>query len=99
MKRTRAWAAVVGRGALISRDGHVAEHGGELIDQGHTTIRQLAQELGLSLDNLLAAQPNGSTIFLHFDGVAYSYRDAVRDLKRIWQPLYRDLIEGLSHAI
>ena len=43
--------------------GHIAEHGGELIDQGHTTIRQLAQELGLPLDNLLAAEPNGSTIF------------------------------------
>ena len=74
--------------------GHIAEHGGELIDQGHTTIRQLAQELGLPLDNLLAAEPNGSTIFLHFDGVAYSYRDAVRDLKQIWQPLHRDLIEA-----
>jgi monoamine oxidase len=74
--------------------GHNAEHGGELIDQGHTTIRHLAQELGLGLDNLLAAEPNGSTILLHFDGVAYSYRDAVRDLKRIWQPLHRDLIEA-----
>jgi len=74
--------------------GHNAEHGGELVDQGHTTIRQLAQELGLPLDNLLAAEPNGSTIFLHFDGVAYSYRDAVRDLKRIWQSLHRDLIEA-----
>ena len=74
--------------------GHVAEHGGELIDQGHTTIRHLAQELGLPLDNLLAAEPNGSTIFLHFDGAAYSYRDAVRDLKRIWQPLHRDLIQA-----
>src|SRR5215475_2946658 len=73
--------------------GHNAEHGGELIDQAHTTIRQLAQELGLRLDNLLAAEPNGSEIFLHFDGAAYSYRDAVRDLKRIWQPLHRDLIE------
>ena len=74
--------------------GQIAEHGGELIDQGHATIRHLAQELGLPLDNLLAAEPNGSTIFLHFDGVAYSYRDAVRDLKRIWQPLHRDLIEA-----
>ncbi len=63
--------------------GQIAEHGGELIDQGHTTIRQLAQELGLPVDNLLAAEPNGSTIFTYFDGVAYSYRDAVRDLKRI----------------
>ncbi len=74
--------------------GQIAEHGGELIDQGHTTIRQLAQELGLPLDNLLAAEPNGSTIFTYFDGVAYSYRDVVRDLKRIWQPLHRDLIEA-----
>src|SRR5215510_3955860 len=70
--------------------GHIAEHGGELIDQGHTTIRQLAQELGLPFDNSLAAEPNGSTILLHFDGVAYSYHDAVRDLKQIWQPLHRD---------
>jgi monoamine oxidase len=74
--------------------GLIAEHGGELIDQGHTTIRHLAQELGLPLDNLLAAEPNGSTIFLYFDGAAYSYRDAVRDLKQIWQPLHRDLIEA-----
>lgn len=74
--------------------GHNAEHGGELIDQGHTRIRHLAQELGLPLDNLLAAEPNGSTIFLHFDGAAYAYRDIVRDLKRIWQPLHRDLIEA-----
>jgi monoamine oxidase len=74
--------------------GQTAEHGGELIDQGHAAIRHLAQELGLQLDNLLAAEPNGSTIFLHFDGLAYSYRDAVRDLKRIWQPLHRDLTEA-----
>lgn len=74
--------------------GHNAEHGGELIDQGHTRIRHLAQELGLPLDNLLAAEPNGSTIFLHFDGAAYAYRDIVRDLKRIWQPLHRDLIDA-----
>jgi monoamine oxidase len=72
----------------------IAEHGGELIDQGHTAIRHLAQELRLPLDNLLQAEPNGSTMFLHFDGVAYSYRDAVRDLKQIWQPLHRDLIEA-----
>jgi monoamine oxidase len=74
--------------------GQIAEHGGELIDQGHRTIRHLAQELGLPLDNLLAAEPNGSTICLYFDGSGYSYRDAVRDLKKIWQPLHRDLIEA-----
>jgi monoamine oxidase len=74
--------------------GQIAEHGGELIDQGHSAIRHLAQELRLPLDNLLRAEPNGSTIFLYFDGAAYSYRDAVRDLKQIWQPLHRDLIEA-----
>jgi monoamine oxidase len=85
----RCWTR---RGDFIQ--GQIAEHGGELIDQGHTTIRHLAHELDLPLDNLLRAEPNGSTIFLYFDGVAYSYRDAVRDLKRIWQPLHRDLIEA-----
>jgi monoamine oxidase len=72
----------------------IAEHGGELIDQGHTAIRHLAQELRLPLDNLLKAEPNGSTICLYFDGAAYSYRDAVHDLKQIWQPLHRDLIQA-----
>src|SRR3954469_20183731 len=28
-------------------DGQIAEHGGELIDTGHTQMRQLVQELGL----------------------------------------------------
>src|SRR4051812_34443384 len=32
-------------------EGQVAERGGELIDQGHQAVRQLAQSLGLSLDN------------------------------------------------
>ena len=53
----------------VFEQGQIAERGGELIDQGHTTIRHLAQELGLPLDNLLAAEPNGSTIRVQFDGV------------------------------
>jgi monoamine oxidase len=51
----RCWTI---RGAFA--DGQIAEHGGELIDQGHTEVRHLANELGLTLDNLLAAQPNGT---------------------------------------
>jgi monoamine oxidase len=38
----------------------VYEHGGELIDTGHINIRHLAQELGLDLVNLLAAETNGT---------------------------------------
>ncbi|MEO6568377.1 MAG: FAD-dependent oxidoreductase, partial [Opitutaceae bacterium] len=75
-------------------DGQTAEHGGELIDQGHTSIRQLAQELRLPLDNLLAAEPNGTEPFFYFNGEKYSYRDATRDLKGIWQKLHRDLSEA-----
>src|SRR5262249_55417031 len=52
--------------------GQIAEHGGELIDQGHTAVRHLAHELGLQLDNLLRAESNGSTICVYFDSAAYS---------------------------
>ena len=70
--------------------GQLAEHGGELIDQSHSTIRHLAQELGLPLDNVLAAEPNGSEPFFWFDGGRYSLASALRDLKAVWQPLKRD---------
>ena len=73
-------------------DGQIAEHGGELIDQGHTTIRQLAQELGLVLDNVLRAEPAGTEPFFHFGGTRYAEADAVRDLKAVWQPLKRDYV-------
>jgi monoamine oxidase len=74
--------------------GQIAEHGGELIDQSHTTIRQLAQELGLPLDNVLAAEPNGTEPFYWFDGARYPLADAVRDMKAVWQPLKRDYQEA-----
>lgn len=72
-------------------EGQIAEHGGELIDQGHTQTRQLAQELGLNLDNLLAAEVNGTDPFYYFDGRPYSYAEATDDLKQIWQQLHKDV--------
>ena len=71
-------------------NGQVAEHGGELIDQGHTAIRQLASELGLKLDNLLTGERNGTEPFYYFDGQPYSYAEAVADIKTIWQQLHAD---------
>ena len=71
-------------------DGQVAEHGGELIDQNHTQIRQLAQRLGLSLDNLLAAEVNGTEPFYFFDGAPYRYTEATADMKGIWQQIHCD---------
>jgi monoamine oxidase len=72
-------------------EGQIAEHGGELIDQGHTQTRQLAQELGLNLDNLLAAEASGTDPFYYFDGQPYSFADATDDLKQIWQQLHKDV--------
>src|SRR5215212_9658118 len=71
----RCWTI---RGAFT--DGQIAEHGGELIDQGHTAVRQLAQQLGLKLDNLLSAEANGTEPFYYFDGEPYSYAEATDDL-------------------
>jgi monoamine oxidase len=82
----RCWTI---RGAFA--DGQIAEHGGELIDQGHTEVRQLANELGLTLDNLLAAQPNGTEDFFLFDGQRYPFAQATSDLKAIWQQIHADL--------
>src|SRR4051812_23993358 len=71
-------------------EGQVAERGGELIDQGHQAVRQLAQSLGLSLDNLLAGEPNGTEDFYYFDGQPYAFEQAVNDLKGIWQQIHKD---------
>jgi monoamine oxidase len=72
-------------------EGQIAEHGGELIDQGHTQVRQLAKELGLRLVNLLAAQPNGTEDFYYFDGAPYTYAEAVDDLNGLYQTLHKDV--------
>src|SRR4051812_45934014 len=69
----------------------IYEHGGELIDQSHPDIRQLAQELGLDLVNLLSAETNGTEAFHLFDGEVYSYTDATNDLKQIWQQIHSDV--------
>jgi monoamine oxidase len=72
-------------------DGLVSEHGGELIDQGHTNMRQLVQELGFNLVNLLAAEQNGTEPFHLFGGQFYSYTNATNDLKGIWQQIHSDV--------
>jgi monoamine oxidase len=82
----RCWTL---RGAFD--EGQAVERGGELIDQSHTEIRHLCQELRLDLDNLLAAEPNGSEPFYWINGARYSHEDAVGDLKTIWKKLHSDL--------
>ncbi|HET9324607.1 MAG TPA: FAD-dependent oxidoreductase, partial [Gaiellaceae bacterium] len=71
--------------------GQIAEHGGELIDQGHTAIRQLAGELDLKLDNLLQGEANGTEPAYYFDGKPYSYEQARVDIKAVWQKIHSDV--------
>jgi monoamine oxidase len=72
-------------------DPLVAEHGGELIDQGHTAMRQLSQELGLDLDNLLQAQPNGTEDFFWVKGGEYTIAQLEDDLNGIYQQMHKDV--------
>jgi monoamine oxidase len=82
----RCWTI---RGAF--GEGQIAEHGGELIDSGHLAVKHLAQELGLSLDNLLQAEQAGTEMRASFDGAAYSFEEMTDDLKTIWQQLHKDV--------
>jgi monoamine oxidase len=72
--------------------GQIAEHGGELIDQEHKEIRQLVQELGLKLDNLVQAEPNGTKILSYINGSPYTFKQATDDIKGIWQQIHGDLV-------
>jgi monoamine oxidase len=82
----RCWTI---RGAFAG--GQLAEHGGELIDQGHTQIRHLANQLGLTLDNLLQAEASGTEALYFFDGAPYTYDEATADIKQIWQKIHSDV--------
>ncbi|MCW2984170.1 MAG: amine oxidase [Conexibacter sp.] len=82
----RCWTI---RGAFA--DGQIAEHGGELIDTGHIELKQLVQELGLDLDNLVQAEQNGTEPITYFDGAPYTWDDATADLKAVWQQIHADV--------
>ena len=73
-------------------EGQVGEHGGELIDADHSRIRALARELGLRLEDRLAAARRhpGAESRLFLDGalrdedaVFSGYRAFKRSLRRV----------------
>ncbi len=70
-------------------DGQVIELGGELIDTGHTHIRKLAGELGLTLDDLLDGDSDHDSWF--FDGRAISEAEIIRAFVPIAAAIERDL--------
>jgi len=77
----------------IFAQNQIAEHGGELIDTDHHAIRNLASELGLKLNNVLAV-PAGTQALYMFNGQPYNLADATAD----WQPIY-DLVQQQSTDI
>ncbi len=77
-----------GRGLLDG--GQIIEHGGELIDTGHSAIRRLARDLRLDLDDVLRAEPRGTEPLFTFDGQPYTMADAIADFEAVYPALQAD---------
>jgi monoamine oxidase len=71
-------------------DGQIAEHGGELIDNGHLEMKHLVQELGFDLDNLVQSEASGTETVGSFDGQPYTWAEASADLQVFWQQIHKD---------
>ncbi|XEC97444.1 flavin monoamine oxidase family protein [Paenibacillus tarimensis] len=69
----------------------IVERGGELIDTEHLEIRELAEELGLALDDLIEAEKKGTDPCYFFDNTPYSYAEATRDFQKVFNILREDL--------
>lgn len=72
--------------------GQVSEWGGELIDSGHRTMRNLAQRFSLPLDDLLAGEAAGSQDTNFFDGAYYLREVTVADFSKLIDALDADLL-------
>ena len=72
-------------------DGQVAELGGELIDTGHSTIRALALELGIQLDDLALDDPSLARTVWHFAGAPRSDAELVDAFRPLAARIERDL--------
>jgi monoamine oxidase len=64
-------------------EGQVAERGGEFIDTAHTDAIALVKALGLSLDDVLAAQAPETDSITWIDGAPYTADEADRDFAAI----------------
>lgn len=71
-------------------DGQVTEWAGELIDSGHETMQALAARYGLPLDDLLAAQPEGSSDTYFVNGAYYPKEQADADFAEIFDTVVAD---------
>ncbi|MFN2385680.1 MAG: flavin monoamine oxidase family protein [Thermoanaerobaculia bacterium] len=72
-------------------DGQVAELGGELIDTGHKTIRALAGELGIALDDFAQEDPGVDRDVWFIEGARRSEREVVEAFRPLAARIERDL--------
>jgi monoamine oxidase len=77
----------------IFAQGQIAEHGGELIDTDHLAIRHLAEELGLTLTDVLKAVPDNTEARYLFNGRPYNLTKATRD----WRPIFHLVRRQAKH--
>jgi len=71
-------------------NGQTSEHCGELIDTGHTAVRDLATKFGLPTVDLHAAEPPNSTETYFFDNRYYRKAQANSDFGPVFQALKND---------
>lgn len=72
-------------------DGQVVELGGELIDTGHSTIRSLAAELGIELDDLAQDDPAVTREIWFFGGAPRSQAEVIEAFLPIAERIDADL--------
>lgn len=72
-------------------DGQVVELGGELIDTGHESIRKLAEELAIDLDDLADEEPGIRTDLWYFGGALRSEGEIVEALRPVAAAIEHDL--------
>lgn len=84
----------VGGRVLSARDviapGLVTEYGGEFIDSGHTTMRRLAKEFKLTLQDVKSPKRKNKKELYYFDGRHYSHEDVVKAFTPIATRLAED---------
>ncbi|WP_353827480.1 flavin monoamine oxidase family protein [Agromyces sp. SYSU T0242] len=75
-------------------NGFVVEHGGSLVNTDHNAIRNLASNLGLSLDVVAGGSYQGWEDKYWIDGTDYAYDDANDD----WGEVYQAFKSALASA-
>jgi monoamine oxidase len=65
-------------------DGQIVENGGEFISSEHTAIRNLAQEMGLELVDVRAAQKAGTQELYYVRGKRYTFHEMLRDYATVY---------------